>query len=225
MPDYLDKLLILTQFLATKPTLAQLVTFISLHHCPSGELSSVYFAKIKNDKSLFVEAAHGFQEDAFVQTGVEFALESTRPSGRSIIENQILFDEVNEEYDIKYPAYPGNITYPWRTKVSMPINSNYFLQISRYVPFGDQDIPFYKNIQSLMQIYFGGIGKVSKSIGDLGGKPLTSRQNDILKHMQDGKTNDEIAKLIGFSASLVKQESMLIFSKLGISGRKEINPK
>jgi hypothetical protein len=31
--------------------------------------------------------------------------------------------------------------------------------------------------------------------------------------------------LIGFSASLVKQESMLIFSKLGISGRKEINPK
>ena len=220
VPAYLDKLLIITQFLATKPTLAHLATFISLHHCPSGELSSVYFAKIKNGKSLFVEAAHGFQEDAFVQTGVEFALEATRPSGRSIIENQILFDEVNEEYDIKYPAYPGNITYPWRTKVSMPINSNYFLQISRYVPFGDRDIPFYKNIQSLMQIYFGGLGKVSKSIGDLSGKPLTERQEDILALIKKGMTNDEIGIEIGYSSSLVKQESMLIFSKLGISGRK-----
>jgi DNA-binding CsgD family transcriptional regulator len=40
--------------------------------------------------------------------------------------------------------------------------------------------------------------------------------------MKDGKTNEEIAQTIGFSASLVKQETMLIFSKLGISGRKDL---
>jgi DNA-binding CsgD family transcriptional regulator len=35
-------------------------------------------------------------------------------------------------------------------------------------------------------------------------------------------TNDEIAELIGFSASLVKQETIIIFSKLGLSGRKDL---
>jgi len=40
--------------------------------------------------------------------------------------------------------------------------------------------------------------------------------------MRAGLTNDEIAQKIGFSPSLVKQETMLIFSKLGISGRRDL---
>ena len=40
--------------------------------------------------------------------------------------------------------------------------------------------------------------------------------------MQNGMTNEEIATKIGYSASLVKQETMLIFSKLGISGRRDL---
>jgi DNA-binding NarL/FixJ family response regulator len=81
---------------------------------------------------------------------------------------------------------------------------------------------FYQNLQSLMQIYFSKIGKVSLEIGDLFGKQLTARQDEILNLMRLGKTNEEIAEKIGYSASLVKQETMLIFSKLGISGRRDL---
>jgi DNA-binding NarL/FixJ family response regulator len=63
---------------------------------------------------------------------------------------------------------------------------------------------------------------VALEIGDLSGKPLTERQKDILALIKKGMTNDEIAIEIGYSSSLVKQESMLIFSKLGISGRRDL---
>jgi LuxR family maltose regulon positive regulatory protein len=73
-----------------------------------------------------------------------------------------------------------------------------------------------------MQIYFNRIGKVSLEVGDLFGKQLTTRQEKILDLMRAGLTNEDIAQRIGFSPSLVKQETMLIFSKLGVSGRKDL---
>jgi DNA-binding NarL/FixJ family response regulator len=96
------------------------------------------------------------------------------------------------------------------------------MQCGRYIDFVDGDRLFYQNLQSLMQIYFSRIGKVSLEIGDLYGKQLTARQSEILALMKNGLTNDEIALKIGYSASLVKQETMLIFSKLGVSGRKNL---
>lgn len=51
---------------------------------------------------------------------------------------------------------------------------------------------------------------------------LTSRQWTILMGMQQGKNNLEIAQALGKSESLVRQESVQIFRKLGVSGRREI---
>lgn len=216
----LNKLLEITKFVATNPNLNQLTRFLSINNCPSGELSSVYVAKVLDKKSLFVEAAHGYQSDGFVQVGKVFDVEMGRPSGRAILENQIRFDPVDSNYAAKFPADPGKVTYQWSSKVSIPINDNYFTQISRFRPLEESDELYYLNLQSLLQIYFSKIGKVAHEAGDLYGKELTRRQEDIYNYMKKGLTNEEIALRIGFSASLVKQETMLIFSKLGISGRK-----
>jgi DNA-binding NarL/FixJ family response regulator len=51
---------------------------------------------------------------------------------------------------------------------------------------------------------------------------LTQRQLLIKKLMENGYTNIAIANEIGYSESLVKQETMAIFSILNISGRKEL---
>lgn len=216
----LNKLLDITRFVASNPTLDQLTKFLSTYNCPSGELSSVYDAKILNKKTLLVEAAHGYQSDGFIQLGKVFDVNIGRPSGRAILENQIRFDPVDSSYAAKFPADPGRVTYQWSSKVSIPINNNYFTQISRFHPLEESDELYYQNLQSLLQIYFSKIGKVAYGAGDLYGKPLTQRQLDIYELMKKGMTNTEIALQIGFSASLVKQETMLIFSKLGVSGRK-----
>jgi len=51
---------------------------------------------------------------------------------------------------------------------------------------------------------------------------LTSRQWNILKSLRSGLTNPDIARDLGFSESLVRHETMKIYSSLGVSGRKEL---
>jgi len=220
---HLHKLLLITQILAAKPTLDQLCNFLSINHCPSGEVSRVYFAKISKDNTLTIEAAHGFEpENCFV--GKEFPIEIGRPSGLAIMNNAMIIEKNSPEYYVKYPAIRNQpLPYPWSSQISIPINNQYFMQLGRYAEMAEGDELFYKNLQSLMQIYFSKIGKVSLEIGDLHGKPLTARQEEILNMIKMGETNEEIAEKIGYSASLVKQETMLIYSKLGISGRRDLS--
>ena len=222
MSSHLNSLLAITQLLSTKPALDELCNFLSLKHCPSGEVSRVYFAKILDENNLRVEAAHGFEpENCYV--GKVFPLEIGRPSGRAILEDNIIIEVNKPEYYVKYPAIKNApIPYPWSSQVSIPISNQYFMQCGRYVPMSDGDELFYQNLQSLMQIYFTRIGKVSLEVGDLFGKSLTPRQEKILDLMRSGLTNEDIAQKIGYSSSLVKQETMLIFSKLGVSGRKDL---
>jgi DNA-binding CsgD family transcriptional regulator len=222
MSSHLNSLLAISQMLATKPTLDELCNFLSLKHCPSGEVSRVYFGKILDSENIRVEAAHGFEpENCYV--GKVFPIEIGRPSGRSILEKKIIVEANKPEYYVKYPAIKNApIPYPWSSQVSIPISNQYFMQCGRYVPMSEGDELFYQNLQSLMQIYFTRIGRVSLEVGDLFGKQLTARQEKILELMRAGLTNEDIAQKIGYSSSLVKQETMLIFSKLGISGRKDL---
>ena len=52
-------------------------------------------------------------------------------------------------------------------------------------------------------------------------KPLTERQNLILKLITEGRTNAAIADVLGYSESLIRQETIKIYAKLGCSGRNE----
>lgn len=222
MSIHLNKLLLITQFLADKPTLSELTIFLSLNHCPSGEVSKVYFAKISNNSTLTIETAVGFEpENCYV--GKQIPIKKDRPSGRSILEKKILFEINTPGYYREYPAIrQAPLPYPWNSQVSIPINAQYFMQCGRYAGMSDGDELFYQNLQSLMRIYFSKLGSTSRENGNLYGKELTERQTKILEMMKAGKTNEEIAQMIGFSASLVKQETMLVFAKLGIAGRKDL---
>jgi DNA-binding CsgD family transcriptional regulator len=50
---------------------------------------------------------------------------------------------------------------------------------------------------------------------------LTERQELILKLMAEGRTNHDIADVLGYSESLIRQETIRIYAILGCSGRAE----
>jgi DNA-binding CsgD family transcriptional regulator len=82
-----------------------------------------------------------------------------------------------------------------------------------------------KSIASIFAVWFrplvgSYIGRDSIAIEEQLAK-LSKRQLEIFTHMTIGLTNVEIAALIGYSESLVKSESVKIFQKLGISGRRD----
>jgi DNA-binding CsgD family transcriptional regulator len=54
------------------------------------------------------------------------------------------------------------------------------------------------------------------------GSPLTERQGLIVKLIKDSKTNGQIAIALGYSESLIRQETIIIYQKLGINGRREL---
>lgn len=56
---------------------------------------------------------------------------------------------------------------------------------------------------------------------DRGDTELTERQRLILQMISDGRTNGDIADLLGYSESLIRQETIRIYARLKCSGRAE----
>jgi len=54
------------------------------------------------------------------------------------------------------------------------------------------------------------------------GKELTRRQTSILVMIKEGRTNGSIASVLGYSESLIRQETIIIYKKLGVDGRREL---
>lgn len=50
---------------------------------------------------------------------------------------------------------------------------------------------------------------------------LTARQREVLRHMAAGMTNGQIARILKFSESTVRQETMAIYRNLQVRGRAE----
>lgn len=77
----------------------------------------------------------------------------------------------------------------------------------------------------LTQPFENGLHKPSLEEPDLGlhdyREPLSERQNLILKLISEGRTNAAIADVLGYSESLIRQETIRIYAKLGCSGRNE----
>ena len=56
---------------------------------------------------------------------------------------------------------------------------------------------------------------------DLSEQDLTERQELVLKLIAEGRTNGDIADILGYSESLIRQETIRIYAILGCSGRNE----
>ena len=84
---------------------------------------------------------------------------------------------------------------------------------------------YFETLRSILTfweaIYDSKITKESSKLV-LRDKSLTSRQESILKMINEGKTNALIASQLGYSESLIRQETIIIYRKLGVEGRREL---
>jgi DNA-binding CsgD family transcriptional regulator len=87
---------------------------------------------------------------------------------------------------------------------------------------------FFKSIGALLGMYFA---KVSVSVNEGGvaieSQPaelltLTKRQWEILNRIREGLTNNEIALQLAYSESTIRHETMRIYEKLKVNGRKDL---
>lgn len=114
----------------------------------------------------------------------------------------------------------------WKSVVGIPIGSNMGYSILLQIDITQFDFALEncKILESLLNAYESLVQKEAPtdSKKPILGQELSNRQEEIFKLIKLGKTNLQIALVLGYSESLIRQETMTIYKKNGIGGRKEI---
>lgn len=114
----------------------------------------------------------------------------------------------------------------FRSVFAFPVslNKGYSLLFENDVTLLESTNPFMTLLETIIKLYeVTNYRDNSKDqVEDLYGQELTKRQHAILDLMKLGRTNLQIASHLKFSVSLIRQETIAIYGKLGVKGRKEI---
>lgn len=213
-----------------RPSLDELCQFLAMRICPSGEVARVYVGRLDSDGVIRTETSFGYSTETKVSE-LETPLETLRPMPFSLQKGEVYIAN-HEEVVRDFPDYvPLDQRSPWNATAVVPT-------LGRHVFVFRLQI-FTEKKESLL-LYFRAAGAIlsfcdfqvsspdtklmakTKLPETLLGQFLTHRQQTILKLILDRKTNVQIANFLGYSESLIKQETMIVYAKLGVNGRQEL---
>lgn len=231
--ESLSTIYVIGEFVYKKNSLETLTLFLSHVVCPSGELARIHVAKLDNDGLIRTASSFGYATDSRIDE-LEIPFGSVAPipdvlrAGVPLVLNKRrVFEKYKDFVDVdprssweSIAIVPTLSVYTFVFRLQSQITDqvsteNYFRLIGNLLSLHDS----VKNSDHFGEKYQ--ISLTSHNVSaPLAGAPLTPRQTIILNLIREGKTNAEISRCIGYSESLVKQETIKIYSKLQIEGRK-----
>jgi DNA-binding CsgD family transcriptional regulator len=154
------------------------------------------------------------------------------PLTDAIRENTVLIAQNGTEYEKEYPLMAGS-SYEgkWMSGVAIPVSpvGGMALYSARKLELTEDMKVFYIAIGSLLGLYATHLPKAIvlaavdiKEKIDLPQLPLSDRQLVIADLLERGFNNGQIALEIGYSESLIRQETVAIYRKLEVTGRKAL---
>jgi DNA-binding CsgD family transcriptional regulator len=225
---YTSELAQLVNFLEARPELSDLALYLGTNSCLSGELAKVYIGRVEDQGIISNVATFGYKNDEleFVD-GLD--LQASKPICFAARKNSTVIRNHNANYYTEFPD-AARFTDEWKSIVCLPLSPRYVITLALQVPTADgsPEIEYFEMLGILIRFYINlEIAKKANNILPMHlqavfGKPLTSRQEIILTALKKKKTNRDIAQEVNYSESLVRQETVIIYAKLGISGRKDL---
>jgi DNA-binding CsgD family transcriptional regulator len=194
--------------------------------------TALCIAELSADGYVTPIAAFGFNRVALANWG-KFPLKMQIPITEAIRNDRCILIDSAEELLQRYPIIGEmeEVTYDWASVLALPmLPFGVALAVLGSTPTWDDELELYLRLvgslvalhliraRSLKEIPEFRRGKTSKPSGI----ELSSRQKIILEMLSKGATNSEIALEIGYSESLIRQETIEIYRTLGVSGRKEL---
>jgi len=229
---YLQKVYELTSYLSDESKapdeVAKFITLKTLNHQKS---AATYFAEVTIDAHLAPVAGFGQESFAAALNG-RIPLSTNHPLTDAAKNEQWIHIKSWEDYVRRYPDLNDS---------EHIISKDNSILVWPILPFGvgftalesnctlDEEFEqFLKVISEMFYSYF--IRHESKfnhkkkfiSPTDHQSSSLSPRQNKIIEHLRRGRTNAEIANELGYSESLIRQETVKIYRTLNITGRKEL---
>lgn len=213
-------------FISDKVKEKQLILdFLSRNLDPTGELCAAGWSFSNEDGLILSHGVSGLSInlDPKIQIRVtddNVLSESLRTGKTKLFAMESMFTDYLD-------ATQGNLYTFYKTGLVLPIDECQIIALAFVSNF--ETLEAYKEYFEVVKTIIAAWNKKityqnSKDVNSVKfySKQLTSRQEKILQMIKDGLTNDQIADSLDFSSSLIRQETMIIYKKLGVSGRKEI---
>lgn len=224
----------LGKYLYLKPHPDDLCQYLAINICPTRELARVYVGRLDNDGQIRTAASFGYSCDCNVMEIVT-PLDLDRPMPEAIRKKKVVV--ANKEDVLKnYSNYePLDTRSPWVSTAIVPTLGDYVFVFRLQCKIEDNTFSemYFQIVGTLLSLYRFDEA-ISRSTTDKDvkkelyrprvkkGSPLTERQELIVKLIRDSKTNGQIAIALGYSESLIRQETIIIYQKLGVNGRRDL---
>lgn len=226
--QYLQRIQSIADFLSKSPFADQAVDFLSGNLSPRDEIAVVYRGTVDSDGLIRCENLCGFSKQEHMSQAI-IKLSDDRPLSCATRTQKIIWTtESTVAKDYADFVHFDAIT-PWSSMVSIPVG------LSRiYCCAFPSDLTnlvginvYVDALQSLLRVYESSLEiRTLSAARDLAQgsdlQPLTQRQEKILALLRAGKTNKSISQTIGYSESLVRHETMIIYKKLRVDGRHQL---
>ena len=224
-------LLELVQYLSVPRTFDEISIRLALSVFAEDEVQAVYLGLLESD-GIVHEAGHYGYLDSECAGPISIPIRHSTP-----IQKVLKFDRafIYQNAPELFEEFEDGSRYPlpahWKTLSVLPIGDLGVVAIF-FKNEIQEELEFQLHLQTIgaviaMYILRNKNGDQVEAVQDhqitsQTNSSMSERQIVILKMIERGLTNAEIAKEVGYSESLVRQETVQIFRKLRVTGRKEI---
>jgi len=224
-----EKILALSGFLAMSPkSYNEIAQFLVMNTFSEEDFLRIYIGEVLETGVLCALGGFGWDSDQFSSIG-ELPLQSKMPITDAIRNSRVLVNHAGDEFDESFPLINSlDLPKDWVSEVSIPIYpiGGMTLFSSIQIELSEAMEIFFVAVGSLLGLYASrlpeALVEVARAVKEkiaLNPAPLSDRQYLIAGMLERGFNNAQIATEIGFSESLVRQESVVIYRKLQVSGR------
>jgi len=225
---FTKEILGLSDYLAqTRRTLDELCEFLTVVTFSFLSPRALYIGEIASDGYIDLRSTFGFDEFSVARWS-RIPMTVKIPLTESIAKDECVLIPNPKVFLKSYPDLKdlGEIDTDWKTSLAVPIQRRgaYYLVLHGEPQMSPEFEHLLRSIGNLILIHLRELHPLQEksTIKISSATKLTPRQVLIHNLLVHGYTNPEIAREIGYSESLVRQETIAIYAFLGVSGRKEL---
>ena len=227
---YSKKILAFSNFLAHEPhSYNEIAQFLAMNTFSEEQASCIYIGELIETGVVCTLGGFGWSSAEYASF-IDLPIQSKYPITESIRSNEVFLYENNETFLETYPLMQMfEFREDWISGIAIPAypigGITFFSTAELQLPDATQD--FYIAIGSLLGLYASRLPKALVAVAinvkdkiDLPPIPLSDRQIVIASLLERGFNNAQIGLEIGYSESLIRQETVAIYRKLQVTGRK-----
>ncbi len=225
-----EKILAFSDFLARQPkSYNEIAQFLVMNTFSEEKFRCIYIGELIETGVVCPLGGFGWSSEEYSSV-FDVSIHKEFPLTDSIRSNTVVLCQNGSEYNEQYPAmeqflYQGD----WVSGVAIPVYpiGGMALYSSIKLELTEAMTVFYITIGSLLGLYASRLPSALVAVAlsvkekiDLPQVPMTDRQLVIAGLLERGFNNAQIGLEIGYSESLIRQETVAIYRKLQVTGRK-----